>query len=58
MEMLQTPDFWIAGLLKIIWINIPCGDNAVVIALACRRTAAQQRLAIMYGSGWLPWCCG
>ena len=37
MDMLQSADFWI-GLLKIIWINIILsGDNAVVIALACRK---------------------
>ena len=51
MEMLQSPDFWL-GLLKIIWINIILsGDNAVVIALACRNLPPQQRkLGILYGT--------
>ena len=49
MEM--TPDFWI-GLLKIIWINIILsGDNAVVIALACRQLPAHQRTqGILWGT--------
>src|SRR6478735_3005724 len=38
-----TPQFWVAG-LQIIVINILLsGDNAVVIALACRNLPAQQR---------------
>lgn len=38
-----TPQFWLAG-LEIIVINILLsGDNAVVIALACRNLPAQQR---------------
>ena len=43
---------WIA-LLEIIGVNIVLsGDNAVVIALACRTLPpAQQRLAIFFGSG-------
>lgn len=43
---------WIA-LLEIIGVNIVLsGDNAVVIALACRSLPpAQQRLAIFFGSG-------
>ena len=46
------PRFW-AGLLQIIWIDIILsGDNAVVIALACRRLPRhQQRVAIFAGTG-------
>ena len=41
-EMLQ-PAFWIA-VGKIIWINVLLsGDNALVIALACRGLAPRQR---------------
>jgi YjbE family integral membrane protein len=45
------PQFWIS-LLQIIWINIILsGDNAIVIALACRSLPAkQQKLGIFYGS--------
>lgn len=45
------PDFWIA-LSQIILINIVLsGDNAVVIALACRALPpSQQRKAILFGS--------
>lgn len=40
----DSPDFWVA-LGKIIWINILLsGDNAVVIALACRSLPAKSRL--------------
>ena len=51
MEMLQTAEFWI-GLMKIIWINIILsGDNAVVIALACRKLPAKQRAqGILWGT--------
>jgi YjbE family integral membrane protein len=38
-----TPQFWLAG-LEIILVNILLsGDNAVVIALACRNLPARQR---------------
>ena len=49
MEFL-TPQFWVAA-LEIIVINILLsGDNAVVIALACRNLPAKQRtLGIFYG---------
>ncbi len=49
MEM-TAPQFWIAG-LEIIVINILLsGDNAVVIALACRNLPPKQRrLGIFYG---------
>lgn len=46
------PQFWL-GLLQIIWIDIILsGDNAVVIALACRKLPRQQqRIAILVGTG-------
>lgn len=51
MAEMVTPDFWIA-LLQIIMINIVLsGDNAVVIALACRSLPPeQQKKAILFGS--------
>jgi YjbE family integral membrane protein len=51
MPVLSTPDFWIA-LAQIIMINIVLsGDNAVVIALACRALPPkQQKNAIIFGS--------
>jgi YjbE family integral membrane protein len=51
MSMLATPDFWVA-LFQIMMINIVLsGDNAVVIALACRALPrAQQKKAIVFGS--------
>jgi YjbE family integral membrane protein len=47
-----TTAFWLP-LLEIIWINILLsGDNAVVIALACRSLPGRQRtLGIVLGSG-------
>ena len=47
-----TPAFW-SGLLQIILVNIILsGDNALVIALACRNLEKKhQRPAIMIGSG-------
>jgi YjbE family integral membrane protein len=47
-----TTAFWLP-LLEIIWINILLsGDNAVVIALACRSLPDRQRtLGVMLGSG-------
>ena len=40
----QHPEFWVA-VGKIIWINVLLsGDNALVIALACRGLAPPQRL--------------
>src|SRR5262249_38103817 len=39
------PQFWVS-VLEIIWINILLsGDNAIVIALACRRLPPRQRAA-------------
>jgi YjbE family integral membrane protein len=41
---LQTPTFWFA-VGKIIWINVLLsGDNALVIAMACRGLAPRQRV--------------
>jgi YjbE family integral membrane protein len=47
-----TAPFWLP-LLEIIWINILLsGDNAVVIALACRSLPERQRkLGVIFGSG-------
>ena len=49
---LDSPEFWLA-FLKIVWINILLsGDNAVVIALACRGLPARQRLwGMILGAG-------
>jgi len=51
MSVVTTPDFWVA-LFQIILINIVLsGDNAVVIALACRDLPPkQQKNAIIFGS--------
>lgn len=51
MDFLSSPEFWIA-LGQIIMINIVLsGDNAVVIALACRTLPPeQQKKAILFGS--------
>ena len=50
-DMMQ-PAFWIA-VGQIIWINILLsGDNAVVIALACRSLPPKQRFwGILLGAG-------
>ncbi|MHB1115248.1 TerC family protein [Sideroxydans sp.] len=52
LEMMQTPQFW-ADVFKIILIDLLLsGDNAVVIALACRNLPeAQRRKGILYGVG-------
>jgi YjbE family integral membrane protein len=49
---LDQPDFWVA-LGKIIWINVLLsGDNAVVIALACRSLPPRTRTwGIVLGAG-------
>ena len=40
----DDPDFWLA-LVQIIWIDLLLsGDNAVVIALACRKLPLEQRV--------------
>jgi YjbE family integral membrane protein len=51
MDFMTSPEFWVA-LSQIILINIVLsGDNAVVIALACRSLPPrQQRNAILFGS--------
>jgi YjbE family integral membrane protein len=41
---MEQPGFWLA-VLQIIWIDILLsGDNAVVIALACRKLPSRQRV--------------
>lgn len=51
MDMFMTPEFWVA-VGQIIMIDILLGgDNAVVIALACRKLPAQQRAqGILWGT--------
>src|SRR5690242_11041956 len=51
-QELQEPAFWVA-VGKIIWINVLLsGDNALVIALACRGLAPRQRLwGMIMGAG-------
>ena len=48
----QTPVFWLA-VGKIIWINVLLsGDNALVIAMACRGLAPRRRLwGMVIGAG-------
>lgn len=49
---IQQPQFWVA-LTKIIWINVLLsGDNALVIALACRGLQPRQRFwGMVLGAG-------
>ena len=49
---IDQPTFWVAA-LKIIWINILLsGDNAVVIAMACRGLPSRQRMwGMVIGAG-------
>ena len=49
---MQHPTFWVA-VGKIIWINVLLsGDNALVIALACRALEPRQRLwGMIFGAG-------
>ncbi|WMT79060.1 TerC family protein [Bradyrhizobium sp. Ash2021] len=49
---LHHPQFWVA-LSKIIWINVLLsGDNALVVALACRGLQPRQRLwGMILGAG-------
>ncbi len=49
---MEQPAFWVA-VLQIIWINILLsGDNAVVIALACRDLPPRQRMwGMILGAG-------
>ena len=46
------PQFWIS-VLQIIWINVLLsGDNAIVIALACRNLPKKQRFTgMVLGTG-------
>jgi YjbE family integral membrane protein len=50
--MFQDAEFWLA-LIQIIGVNIILsGDNAIVIALACRNLPPrQQKLGILFGAG-------
>src|SRR5487761_2679713 len=52
LEMLASTQFWV-DVFKIIVIDLLLsGDNAVVIALACRNLPdAQRKKGIMYGVG-------
>jgi YjbE family integral membrane protein len=52
LEMLSSADFWL-GVFKIIMIDLLLsGDNAVVIALACRNLPQNQRKkGILFGVG-------
>src|SRR5574340_1728995 len=52
LEMFSTSQFWV-DVFKIIMIDLLLsGDNAVVIALACRNLPeAQRKKGIMYGVG-------
>src|SRR5437016_13095117 len=52
MEEFYQVAFWVA-VLKIIWINILlAGDNAVVIAMACRNLPTRERLCgMVIGAG-------
>src|SRR5260370_635254 len=58
---MQTPSFWLA-VGKIIWINVLLsGDNALVIAMACRGLAPRQRLwgvMIIAGAAWMMMVLG
>lgn len=49
---IHQPHFWVA-LTKIIWINVLLsGDNALVIALACRNLPSKQRFwGMIFGAG-------
>src|SRR5438309_9009319 len=51
-QELEQPAFWVA-LGKIIWINVLLsGDNALVVALACRGLQPRQRLwGMILGAG-------
>jgi YjbE family integral membrane protein len=52
MAQFSQPQFWVA-VVQIIWIDIVLsGDNAVVIAMACRGLPARQRrLGLIIGAG-------
>ena len=50
--IVEQPGFWLA-VLQIVWIDILLsGDNAVVIALACRKLPPRQRVwGVILGTG-------
>ena len=52
-EMMTQPAFWLS-VLQVIWINsLLSGDNAVVIALACRGLPPRERLwGMIIGAGF------
>jgi YjbE family integral membrane protein len=52
LEQLSQPQFWVA-VVQIIWVDIVLsGDNAVVIAMACRALPPRQRrLGMIIGAG-------
>jgi YjbE family integral membrane protein len=52
MEQLWQPQFWVA-VVQIIWIDVVLsGDNAVVIAMACRDLRPRERrLGMIIGAG-------
>ena len=54
---MQKPAFWLA-VGKIIWINILLsGDNALVIAMACRGLHGRQRMWGMVIGAGIAVCC-
>ena len=56
--ILDQPAFWIA-VLQIIWIDLLLsGDNAVVIALACRKLPPRQRIWGWFSERSSPSPCG
>jgi predicted tellurium resistance membrane protein TerC len=58
MHQFMQADFWIA-VGQIIMIDILLGgDNAVVIALACRSLPPAQRTRESSGAPSVPSCCG
>jgi predicted tellurium resistance membrane protein TerC len=57
MESFLTPEFWLA-VGQIIMIDILLGgDNAVVIALACRNLPPELRRRASSGARPAPSCC-
>jgi YjbE family integral membrane protein len=52
LEQISQPQFWVA-VVQIIWVDIVLsGDNAVVIAMACRGLPARQRRSgMIIGAG-------
>ena len=57
MEQFMTPEFWVA-VGQIIMIDILLGgDNAVVIALACRKLPPPSAPRASCGAPRAPSCC-